>query len=137
MKTVLILCTGNSCRSQMAEAIWRAEGGDGWEAHSAGTHPAGFVHPGAVAAVAEIGLDLSGARSKSLDEFTDRPVDLVITVCDGAHQECPTLPGAGETLHWPFEDPAFATGTLEERATAFRQVRDQIRERIRTYLRPD
>lgn len=133
-KRVLILCTGNSCRSQMAEAIWNQLGEGGWQAVSAGSNPAGYVHPLAVEVTAESRLDLSEHRSKHLSEFQNEPFDLVVTVCDSARESCPVFPGAKETLHWPFEDPVHATGTDEEKMQVFRMVRDQIRQRISSYL---
>lgn len=123
---VLILCTGNSCRSHMAEAILRAAAGDLIEVHSAGSHPAGYVHPLAIRVLAEIGLDLSGHTSKHMDTFLDRDIATVITVCGRADQACPTYPGQVERHHWPFDDPAHATGTEEEILAVFRRVRDQI-----------
>lgn len=135
MKNVLILCTGNSCRSQMAEALWRDLGKGTWAAQSAGTHPTGEVHPLAIEAMAEIGLDLKNARSKSIEGFLASELDLVITVCDGAQENCPTIAGARETFHWPFDDPASATGPTEEKMEFFRRVRDEIRQRIQDYLR--
>lgn len=134
MPSVLILCTGNSCRSQMAEALWRSLGGPAWEVASAGSKPAGYVHPLALRALAEIGLDLRGAVSKSVEQFQGRPFDLVVTVCDHARETCPVFPLAGETLHWPFDDPAEAEGDDETRLAAFRRVRDEIRLRIEEYL---
>ncbi len=134
MKRVLILCTGNSCRSQMAEALWKSLGGDQWHAESAGSHPSGFVHPLAIRAMQEIDIDISTRRSKSVDEFQDRTFDLVITVCDNAKDFCPSFSGARQILHWPFEDPADAAGSEEERMQIFRRVRDEIREQIVRYL---
>jgi len=107
---VLILCTGNSCRSQMAEGILCAAAGDSLEVHSAGSNPAGFVHPLAVQAMVEIGIDMSGYRSKNLNEFLERPVETVITVCAAADAACPVFPGQLNRHHWPFDDPAKATG---------------------------
>ena len=130
---VLILCTGNSCRSQMAEALWNGLGEGHWKAESAGSRPAGYVHPLAIEAMREIGHDLSGAESKHVDQFLSERIDLVVTVCDSAQQACPTLP-ASETLHWPFPDPADAEGTDEERLAVFRDVRDQIKRKIESYL---
>jgi arsenate reductase len=132
-KKVLILCTGNSARSQMAEGLFRHEGGDRYEVFSAGTRPS-IVRPEAIAVLAEIGIDISGQRSKSVDEFVAQPLDLVITVCDNAKEACPVFPGRTQRLHWPFEDPAHAEGTEEERKAAFRKVRDQIRGKIREFL---
>jgi arsenate reductase len=132
-KRVLILCTGNSARSQMAEGLFRNEGGDRYEVFSAGTRPS-TVRPEAIAVLAEIGIDISDHRSKSVDEFVGQPLDLVITVCDNAKESCPVLPGRTLRLHWPFEDPAHVKGTEEERKAAFRIVRDQIRQRILAFL---
>lgn len=129
---VLILCTGNSARSQMAEGLFRHEAGDRFEVFSAGTRPQG-VRPEAIAAMAEVGIDISGQHSKSVDEFSGQPLDLVITVCDNARESCPVFPADVKTLHWPFEDPAAVEGTEEVRMAAFRRVRDRIRERIRRY----
>ncbi len=134
MKTrVLILCTGNSARSQMAEGLLRHEGGERYEVFSAGTRPS-LVRPEAIAVLAEIGIDISGQRSKSVDEFASQPLDLVITVCDNAKEACPVFPGTTRRLHWPFEDPAGVKGSEEERMAAFRTVRDQIRQRIVKFL---
>ena len=118
----------------MAEALWRELGGGAWEAASAGSRPAGFVHPLAVRAMRELGLDLAGARSKPIDDFAGERFDLVVTVCDAAKESCPILPGAKRTLHWPFEDPALAIGSEAERLAVFRRVRDEITQRIRSYL---
>lgn len=134
MKRVLILCTGNSCRSQMAEAIWEQLGHGQWESESAGSRPSGYVHPLAIEATKEIGLDLAGYKSKSLDQFTDQSFDLVVTVCDNAKESCPVFPGAVQTLHWPFDDPADATGSDEEKMVVFRRVRDEISAKIKSYL---
>lgn len=124
---VLILCTGNSCRSHMAEGILRAAAGDLLEVQSAGSKPAGYVHPKSIQVLAEIGMDISSHHSKHLNEFLDRPIDTVITVCGNADQVCPMFPGQAHRYHWGFDDPAHATGTEEEILTAFRRVRDQIR----------
>jgi arsenate reductase len=136
MKTkprVLILCTGNSCRSHMAEGILRAAAGDVVEVHSAGSNPAGYVHPQAVAALAEIGLDISGHTSKHMNSFLDRDIDTVITVCGHADQACPVFPGQVHRHHWPFDDPAHAVGTDEEIAAEFRRVRDEIKAVFEDY----
>ncbi len=125
MKRVLFLCTGNSCRSHMAEAIVNARLGDEWEAVSAGTKPTGYVHPNALRALAEIGIEHRGC-SKSADEFRDTPLDLVVTVCDSAAEECPVWLGPGRRLHHSFPDPAKAEGTDEEVMAVFRAVRDDI-----------
>ena len=125
--TVLILCTGNSCRSHMAEGILRQTAGDLFDVHSAGSNPAGYVHPKAIEALKEIGIDISGHRSKHMDEFLDRNIDTVITVCGNADQACPMFPGQANRYHWGFDDPAHATGTDEEITAEFRRVRDQIK----------
>src|SRR4030095_9067296 len=124
---VLILCTGNSCRSHLAEGILRAAAGDLVEVASAGSKPAGFVHPLAIEVMKEIGIDISEHRSKHLGEFLDRPVHTVITVCGNADQACPTFPGQVNRYHWGFDDPAHATGTKDEQIAVFRLVRDEIR----------
>lgn len=134
MKKVLVLCTGNSCRSQMAEGLWNHLGHDQWRAVSAGSNPAGFVHPLAVRVMAELGIDISRNKSLHVEHFSDEHFDLVVTVCDRARQTCPTLPGAQAKDHWPFDDPAFAEGTDDERLAEFRRVRDEIRARIEAYL---
>ena len=132
-KRVLFLCTGNSCRSQLAEAIVNARRGDRWEAVSAGVKPAGFVHPLALRALAEIGITHQG-YSKSVEEFRQAPFDLVVTVCDTAAEECPVWLGQGKRLHMGFSDPAKVTGTEEEKMAAFRQVRDDIASQIPALL---
>lgn len=124
---ILILCTGNSCRSHMAEGILRAAAGDLVEVHSAGSKPAGYVHPKAIAALEEIGLDISAHTSKSMNDFLDRDITTVITVCGNADQACPMYPGQMNRHHWGFDDPAHATGTEAEIMADFRRVRDQIR----------
>jgi arsenate reductase len=123
---ILVLCTGNSCRSHLAEGLLRSALGDAFEVASAGSNPAGYVHPLAIRAMEEVGIDLSGHRSKHLDEFLDREVETVITVCGNADQACPVFPGQLNRHHWPFEDPAHATGTEEEQFAVFRRVRDEI-----------
>ncbi len=133
-KRVLILCTGNSTRSQMAEAWWRELGGDGWEVFSAGSEPAGQVSRLATQVMQEAGLDLDSHSSKHLDQFRNQPLDLVVTVCDSARDSCPVWPHAGDVLHWPFPDPTKVEGSDEERIAAARGVRDDIRQRIKTYL---
>lgn len=133
-KRVLILCTGNSCRSQMAQYLWQELGQPDWECHSAGSHPTGYVHPLALRALEEAGIAAPGARSKSVDEFVDQPFDLVVTVCGEAQEACPTFPGARDTQHWPFPDPAGAAGSEAEVEAFFREVRDAIRSRIASYL---
>lgn len=133
-RRVLFLCTGNSCRSQMAEAIVNARLGDHWEAVSAGTHPAGYVHPHAVAVLAEMGIDWQGRTSKSTDLFRDVPFDLVVTVCDSAAENCPLWLGQGKRVHMGFPDPATASGSPEQILGAFRAVRDAIAEQIPALL---
>lgn len=132
-KKVLFLCTGNSCRSQMAEAIVNARLGEQWEAVSAGTKPAGYVHPKAIQVLQEIGIHHQG-RSKLADEYRDLSLDLVVTVCDSAAEECPVWLGPGKRAHLSFEDPAKATGSEEQILNAFRAVRDQIAEQIPALL---
>ena len=124
---VLILCTGNSCRSHLAEAVLRRAAGDLVEVASAGSKPAGYVHPEALAVLKEIGIDASGHHSKHLSEFLGRQVHTVITVCGNADQVCPMFPGQVVRHHWGFSDPAHATGTPDEIRAEFRRVRDQIR----------
>jgi arsenate reductase len=131
--TVLVLCTGNSCRSHLAEGILRAAAGDLLEVVSAGSKPSGYVHPLAIRAMAEIGIDLSAHRSKSWNEFMNVPVETVITVCGNADQACPLFPGQVNRHHWPFDDPAHAAGTTEEQLAVFRRVRDEIRARFESY----
>lgn len=133
-KSVLFLCTGNSCRSQMAEGFLRALGGDKYEAFSAGTHPAPHVHPLAVKTMAERGIDISGQEPKDLSVFDDRQFDLLITVCDGARQECPAYFGAAQRAHWSLQDPALAEGSEEERMAVFRAIRDEIERRVRALV---
>ena len=130
---VLVLCTGNSCRSHMAEGILRAEAGDLLDVRSAGSNPAGYVHPQAIAVMREIGIDLSGHTSKHLQEFLHCSVETVITVCGNADQACPMFPGQVNRHHWGFDDPAHATGTEEEILREFRRVRDQIQRVFTAY----
>ena len=131
MKKVLFLCTGNSCRSQMAEAIVNARLGDRWQAFSAGTKPTGFVHHKALESLREIGIQHQGS-SKPAEEFRDVDFDVVVTVCDSAAEECPVWLGKGKRVHHSFPDPAKAEGTDEEVMNVFRAVRDDIeREMIR------
>ena len=134
-RTVLMLCTGNSCRSQMAEGFVNAQMGDEWHAYSAGTEPAGYVHPMAIVVMNEIGIDISHGRSQSPDELRHIPFDVVITVCDDAAENCPAWLGEGRVKHIRFRDPAKATGTEEEVAAEFRRVRDQIQLEIISYLK--
>jgi arsenate reductase len=132
-KRVLILCTGNSARSQMAEGLLRHEGGDKFEVESAGVEPS-FVRPQAIEAMREIGIDISGQRSKSVDEFSGQEFDYVITVCDNANERCPIFPGKTTRIHWSFDDPAAAAGDEETRLSVFRRVRDEIRGRLRSFI---
>ena len=129
---VLFVCTGNSARSVMAEALLRRHGGDAFEVYSAGTEPRG-VNPLTLRVLAEAGIDATGARSKSVDEFRGQRFDYVITVCDQARQSCPVFPGVHESLHWGYEDPAEAIGTEGERLAVFRRVFVQLSERIATF----
>jgi arsenate reductase len=131
-RRVLFLCTGNSCRSQMAEGWLRQIAGDGAEVQSAGTKPAG-LNPMAVAVMREAGIDISGQRSKHVDELAQRDFLFVITVCDSAREACPVFPGALYQLHWSFDDPAAAAGTEAERLAVFRRVRDEIQSRVREF----
>ena len=131
--TILILCTGNSCRSHLAEAILRAALGSRFHVASAGSKPAGYVHPLAIRAMSEIGLDLSAHHSKHLNEFLSQDVETVITVCGNADQACPMFPGQVNRHHFPFDDPAHATGTEEEQLAVFRRVRDEIRRVFEAY----
>jgi arsenate reductase len=135
-QSVLIVCTGNSCRSQMAEAIWRHEGRGRYEVLSAGTHPAG-VHPLARIVIEELGIEMSGQFSKSVYGLSEREFDIVITVCDDAREVCPVFPHAMRQLHWPFEDPVKCVGTVDERLPYFRKARDEIREKIREFLKAE
>jgi arsenate reductase len=129
-RRVLFLCTGNSCRSQMAEGLVNHLLGDRWEAFSAGTAPAGYVHPMAIRAMDEIGIDVSSGYSKSVDEFRNVAFDVVITVCDDAAKNCPLWLGSGNVHHMGFPDPAAATGSEEERLDVFREVRDGLRQEV-------
>ena len=131
--TVLILCTGNSCRSHLAEGVLRAVAGDILNVASAGSKPAGYVHPMAVQAMQEIGIDISGHTSKHMNEFLAAQIETVITVCGNADQACPMFPGQVNRHHWPFDDPAHATGTEAERLAVFRRVRDEIRRTFTAY----
>lgn len=131
-KRVLILCTGNSARSQMAEGLLRHYAGDSFSVESAGTKP-GQVRPEAIAVMKEIGIDISAHRSKSVDEFADQSFDYVLTVCDNAKESCPIYPGHATRLHHNFEDPAAIQGTHAERQAAFRRVRDEISEFLKNF----
>lgn len=134
---VLFLCTGNSCRSQMGEGLLRELAGDRFEALSAGSKPAGYVHENAIRVMSEIGIDISSLRSKSITEFLPpegTPPDLIISVCSGAEKECPHFPGAVRRWHWPFDDPAHATGSDEQKLAEFVRVRDEIRAALEERL---
>ena len=133
MRRVLFLCTGNSCRSQMAEAIVNARY-PGWRAFSAGVQPAGYVHPLALKVLAEIGIRHNGV-SKNVDQFRDENFDLVVTVCDDANQRCPVWLGKGKRVHESFRDPANVQGTEAERLAVFREVRDEIAEKLPVLLK--
>jgi arsenate reductase len=130
---VIFVCTGNSARSQMAEALLRKEGGDAFDVVSAGVDPRG-VNPLTIRALAEIGVDIAGARSKSVSEFLGQRFDYVITVCDRARESCPVFPGGAETLHWGFDDPAEATGSEAERHAVFVRVMGEVGRRIRAFV---
>jgi len=131
--TVLILCTGNSCRSHLAEGILRRAAGDVLDVQSAGSNPAGYVHPLAIAVMAEIGIDISQHRSKHMNEFLHQPIETVITVCGKADQACPIFPGQLNRHHWGFDDPAHATGSEAEKLAVFRRVRDEIKRTFEAY----
>lgn len=135
-KSVLILCTGNSARSQMAEGLLKNIAGERFEVQSAGTM-ASFVRPQAIAAMAEIGIDISGHRSKSVDEFLGTAFDYVLTVCDNAGANCPVFPGVAKRIHWGFDDPAEAKGNEEEILAVFRRVRDEIRDKLTEFAGTD
>ncbi|WP_309387812.1 arsenate reductase ArsC [Cerasicoccus frondis] len=130
---VLILCTGNSCRSHMAEGILRNAAGDLFEIYSAGSKPAGYVHPNAIAALKELDIDISGHTSKHLDQFMDAGIDTVITVCDHADESCPLFPGKVNRYHWGFEDPPKAVREGETEMEAFRRIRNEIQKVFEAY----
>lgn len=132
-RRVLFLCTGNSCRSQMAEGWLRALGSDRFDALSAGSKPAGYVHPRAIAAMAEVGIDIAAQQSKSINAFlppAGLPPDLIISVCSGAEKECPVFPGPVQRWHWPFDDPYHSKGDDAHMTSEFRRVRDEIKAAI-------
>ena len=131
--TILILCTGNSCRSHLAEGILRAAAGDFLDVQSAGSKPAGYVHPLAIQVMKEIGIDISSHRSKHMNDFLQQEVETVVTVCGNADQACPMFPGQVNRHHWGFDDPAHATGSDEEKLAVFRRVRDEIRRVFEAY----
>jgi len=130
---ILILCTGNSCRSHLAEGILRRALGDGFRVESAGSKPAGYVHPLAIRVLTEIGIDISTHQSKHMDLFLADEVETVITVCGNADQACPVFPGQLNRHHWPFDDPAHAIGTEDEQLDVFRRVRDEIQRVFEAY----
>ena len=130
---ILILCTGNSCRSHLAEGILRNALGESFRVESAGSKPAGYVHPLAIKVMNEIGIDISAHHSKHLDAFLDDRVETVITVCGNADQVCPVFPGQVNRHHWGFDDPAHATGSEDEQLAVFRRVRDEIRRVFEAY----
>jgi arsenate reductase len=130
---ILVLCTGNSCRSHLAEGLLRAASQGRFRVASAGSKPAGYVHPLAIAVMQEVGIDISGHHSKHLNEFLGQPVETVITVCGNADQVCPIFPGQVNRHHWGFDDPAHATGTDAEKLVVFRRVRDEIRRVFEAY----
>lgn len=132
-KKVLILCTGNSARSQMAEGLLRHDGGDRFEVESAGVIKS-FVRPQAIAAMDEVGIDVTGHRSKSVDEFTGQEFDYVISVCDNAKESCPVFPGKTKRIHWSFDDPAEANGSEAEVLAVFTRIRDEIRKNLREFI---
>jgi len=132
-KRVLILCTGNSARSQMAEGLLRQMGGDRFEVASAGVSPT-RVRPEAIAVMREIGIDISNHYSKSVEQFSGQEFDYVITVCDNANEQCPVFPGRTQRLHWSFDDPAAAEGDEDARLAVFRRVRDEIADTLRLFL---
>ncbi len=129
---VLVLCTGNSARSQMAEGLFRRRVGDRYEFFSAGTKPTS-VRPEAIEVMREIGIDISGHRSKSIDEFAGQEFAYVITVCDNAKESCPVFPGRTQRIHWSFEDPAAVQGPTEQRLAAFRRIRGEIHGRVEEF----
>src|SRR4030095_10498938 len=133
-KRVLILCTGNSARSQMAEGLLRHIAGDRFDVYSAGTLET-YVRPQAIEALAEIGIDIWGQCSKTQDEFAGQPFDYVITVCDNAREHCPLFPGPAKRIHWSIDDPAFAGRNEEERLHAFRRARDELRSRLEEFAK--
>lgn len=134
IRKVLFLCTGNSARSQMAEGLMRSLGRNEWDVRSAGIFPS-YVHPLAIRAMEEIGIDISKQESKSMDHFLGEEFDYIITLCDHAASACPVFPGQAERLDWSFEDPAAAIGTIEERMVVFRRVRDEIKARLEAFLK--
>ncbi len=135
-KRVLFVCTGNSVRSQMAEGLLRTLGSGRWDVQSAGVIQS-FVHPLAIQVMREIGIDISQQTSKSIDQFLNQEFDYIITLCDDAAKSCPIFGGKGKHLHWPFEDPAGAIGTIDNRLAIFRRVRDGIKKKIEEFLKSE
>lgn len=136
MKRILVLCTGNSARSQMGEGLFRHEGRGAYEVESAGTKPS-HVRPEAIAVMKELGLDISGHRSKSVNEFDGQQFDYVVTVCDNARDTCPAFPSGAQRIHWSLEDPAAIQGDDEARLAAFRRIRDQLHQNIKSFFAAD
>jgi arsenate reductase len=134
MTRILILCTGNSARSQISEGLFRHLGANDLDIHSAGTHPAGYVHPLAIETMKERGIDISAQRSKPMSQYEGQVFDYVITVCDEAYQECPYFPGAKKQIHWSTPDPSYAGNNEEERRRAFRETIDVLEARIKALL---
>jgi arsenate reductase (thioredoxin) len=133
MKRILVLCTGNSARSQMGEGLFRHEGQGKFEVQSAGTKPS-LVRPEAIAVMRELGIDISDHRSKSVNEFEGQSFDYAVTVCDNARDNCPFFPAGSQRIHWSFEDPAAVQGSEEERLAAFREIRDQIHAKVKEFF---
>jgi arsenate reductase len=136
MKKVLFLCTGNSVRSQMAEGLMKSLGLGQWKVESAGISPS-YIHPLAIQAMKEIGIDISHQTSKSIDQFLNGDFGYIITLCDHAAQACPTFSGQGKRIHWPLEDPIASVGTIEQRLVVFRRIRDQIKIKIEALLKSE
>lgn len=136
-RRMLIVCTGNSCRSQMAEALAQELAGPDWEVASAGSHPAGYVHRYAIMAMAEVGVDLASRRSKGMSEFADIWFDYVITVCDHAKGSCPVFPNAGKTFHWPTDDPAAMLDDEAAGIAVARRIRGELKEKLEALFRDD
>ena len=135
-KRVLILCTGNAARSQMAEGLLRFDAGETFEIESAGTHPS-YVREAAIAVMKELGIDISSHRSKSVDQFVTQSFDYVITVCDNANESCPIFPGSPVRIHWSIADPVFAPGDEQAKLAAFRKARDEIRNRLTQFIQEE
>ena len=133
MKRILVLCTGNSARSQMGEGLFRHECHGAYEVDSAGTKPS-YVRPEAITVMQELGIDISGHRSKSVSEFDGQHFDYVVTVCDNARDTCPVFPSGAQRIHWSLEDPAAVEGSAEARLAAFRRIRDQLHQKIKSFL---